>query len=405
MTSPSQHGPSGVAGDRREGPLNGFRIVDLTMNMSGPLATMILADQGADVIKVEPPDGDVIRRLGTGRGGTSAFFANLNRTKRSIVIDLQQPSGHSTLLRLVDGADVFIQNFRVGVAERLGVGAADLRPGRPRLVYVSITGFGTKGPLAANPAYDHVVQALSGTVARQIDPKVGVPEFVRQGIVDKTTAYTAAQAITAALLARERRGVGAAVELSMLDVALSFLWPDGMMNHTCLDEVNLLPEVAASYRLSKTADGYVSVVTLTDKQWEGLVVAAGVTIDERLATVQGRMKHGGEAMREVKKNLAELSTADVLARMAANGVPCAPVIGLADLHAYPQIAASGLLEEVEHPALGRIVQPRPAIRRPGEPEPERWPSPELGEHTDEILAEVGFTAAEVAELRQRSIVA
>ena len=246
------------------------------MNMSGPLATMILADQGADVIKVEPPDGDVIRRLGTGRGGTSAFFANLNRTKRSIVIDLQQPAGLATLVSLVERADVFIQNFRVGVADRLGVGADDLRRGRPRLVYVSITGFGTEGPLAANPAYDHVVQALSGTVARQIDPKVGVPEFVRQGIVDKTTAYTVAQAVTAALLGRERSGEGAVVEISMLDVAISFLWPDGMMNHTCLDDVTVMPEVAASYRLSKTADGYVSVVTLTDKQWEGLVGAAGV---------------------------------------------------------------------------------------------------------------------------------
>jgi crotonobetainyl-CoA:carnitine CoA-transferase CaiB-like acyl-CoA transferase len=347
----------------------------------------------------------VIRKLGTGRDGTSAFFANLNRTKRSIVVDLQRRGGLETVLRLADGADVFVQNFRLGVAERLGVGADEVRRGRARLVYVTITGFGRTGPFAANPAYDHVVQALSGTAARQIDPKVGVPEFVRQGVVDKTTAYTAAQAITAALLGRERTGVGGAIEISMLDAAICFLWPDGMMNHTCLDGLRLMPEVAASYRLSKTADGYVSVVSLTDEQWQGLVVASGVTFDERLATLKGRMRHGGEAMREVKKRLAELSTAEVLERMAANGVPCAPVVGLDELRSHPQVEASGVLEEVDHPALGRVVQPRPAARATDGPEPRRWPSPALGEHTDEILAEAGFSRAEVDGLRQRAVVA
>lgn len=389
----------------RGGPLAGYRIIDLTMNMSGPLATMVLADQGADVIKVEPPGGEVIRRVGMGRGGTSSYFSNLNRSKRSIVIDLQSPPGHELLLRLIDSADVFVQNFRRGVAERLGLGADALRAGRPRLIHASVSGFGEDGPFAGAPAYDHGVQALSGMAARQADARGGDPDLVRHGIVDKSTAYTTAQVITAALLHRERTGEGATISVSMLDVAVNFLWPDGMMNHTCLDEdVTEVPAVAGSFRLTKTADGFVSVVTLTDEQWKGMVAASGVAVDERALSVEGRMKHGGETMRAVKKALGDMSTAQVVERMMANEVPCAPVVGLAELRAHPQIVASGVIEELDHPALGRIAQPRPAPRVTGIPEATRWPAPGAGQHTDEILAGAGLTAAEIEELRAASVV-
>jgi crotonobetainyl-CoA:carnitine CoA-transferase CaiB-like acyl-CoA transferase len=389
----------------RGGPLAGYRIVDLTMNMSGPLATMVLADQGADVIKVEPPGGEVIRRVGTGRGGTSSYFSNLNRSKRSIVIDLQHPRGREVLLRLVDGADVFVQNFRRGVAERLGLGADELRTGRPRLIYASVSGFGSAGPFAGAPAYDHGVQALSGIAARQADPRGGDPDLVRHGIVDKSTAYTTAQAITAALLARERTGTGATIEVSMLDVAVNFMWPDGMMNHTCLEEdVTVVPAVAGSFRLTKTADGFVSVVTLTDDQWQGMVAASGVAVDERANSVEGRMKHGGETMRAVKKALGEMSTSEVVERMMANEVPCAPVVALDDLRAHPQLVASGVIEEIDHPALGRIAQPRPAPRVTGISEAVRWPAPSTGQHTDEILAEAGLAGEDIERLRADAVI-
>jgi crotonobetainyl-CoA:carnitine CoA-transferase CaiB-like acyl-CoA transferase len=284
-----------------------------------------------------------------------------------------------------------------------------LRNGRPRLVYVSISGFGSSGPLATAPAYDHAVQALSGIAARQADPKEGVPDLVRHGIVDKATAYTAAQAITAALLARERSGLGRTIDISMLDVAINFLWPDGMMNHTCLDDVPEVPAVAGSFRLTRTADGFVSVVTLTDKQWQGMIAASGVTEDARSGTVEGRMKHGGDTMRAVKKRLVEMTTEEVVSRMAAHEVPCAAVVELNRVRSHPQVVASAVLEEVVHPVLGRLVQPHPAARFSDGSAQVTWvgsvasvgrPAPAAGEHTDEILSEAGFTDAERSELRR-----
>ena len=242
-------------------PLAGVRIIDLTTNMSGPLATMVLAEQGADVVKVEPVAGDLIRTIGTGRGGMSAYFANLNRGKRSIAIDLATPAGRDLVLRLSDGADVFVQNFRPGVVERLGVGPDDVMARNDALIYASISGFGLDGPLATAPAYDHVVQALAGFCALQGDDEQA--SMVKQGVIDKATSYTLAQAVTAALLPRTSTGRGLRIDVSMLDVALAYLWPDGMMNNTVIDPEKVLPPVARSFRVTPTADGFVALVTLT----------------------------------------------------------------------------------------------------------------------------------------------
>lgn len=389
------------------GPLAGVRIIDLTANMTGPYATMILADQGADVIKVEPPGGEVIRRVGTGRDGTTAYFANLNRTKRSIVLDLRREEAVKIVWQLATSADVVIQNFRPGVVEGLGLGPDELCAAVPTLVYVSISGFGREGPLTGAPAYDHVVQALSGMAARQGDGRGGPPALVRHGLVDKTTGLFAAQAVTAALLRRARAGVGGHVEVSMLDVALHFLWPDGMMNETCLDEVNVLPPIASGFRLTQTADGHVAMITVTDDQWKGLMAAAGLDRmldDPDLQTVAGRMRHGGRVMREVATRLKSMSTSDVTARMQHHDVPCMPVVALGDVRTHEYIVASGALEEIEHPALGRIVQPRPPARFLDGGSADRWPAPAAGQDTDDVLAGLGLAPDEIGALRRQSIV-
>jgi len=401
-------------------PLAGIRVVDLTTNMSGPLATMVLADQGADVVKVEPPDGDLIRTVGTGRGGMSAYFANLNRGKRSIAVDLGVPAGRDLVAGLAASADVFVQNFRTGVVDRLGLGAEALMAANPRLVYASISGFGSTGPLARAPAYDHVVQAMAGFAALQDDGEE--PAMVRQGVVDKASAYTAAQAITAALLARATTGTGTRVDVSMLDVAVAFVWPDGMMNDTCDAPDQVLPPVSRSFRLTPTADGHVSLVTLTGKQWASLVEALldgdgdgdgsgdgsgdgrGDAGARDVQDTGRRMENGGEIMHRVRARIADLPTAEVVERLAAADVPCAPVAALADVPAVPQVAASGSVRAFDHAVLGPVHQARPAPLFDGEPSPLRPWAPHVGEHTDTVLREAGLGDAEIAALRADGVV-
>jgi crotonobetainyl-CoA:carnitine CoA-transferase CaiB-like acyl-CoA transferase len=385
-------------------PLEGMRVIDLTSNMSGPMATMVLADQGADVVKIEPPTGDAIRAVGTGHGGMSAYFANNNRGKRSLAIDLSKEAGRDIVRRLTADADVFVQNFRPGVIERLGLGADALMAAHPRLVYASISGFGTTGPLADAPAYDHVVQALSGFAAIQTEG-TKEPSMVRHGVIDKATALTLAQAVTAALLQRERTGRGTRIDVSMLDVAIAFLWPDGMMDHTVDDPSNVLPPTSRSFRVSPTADGHVVLVTLTGPQWAALTKALLDDGDSgALDDTAERMKGGADVMRRVRGVIAGLPTQEVVARLRAADVPVAPVLALDEVANDPQVIASGTVRAFEHNALGMVHQPRPAPLFDGvaiDPVPT---APRLGEHTDEVLREAGWTDSDIATLRADGVV-
>src|SRR5437660_554033 len=259
------------------GPLHGYRVVDLTSNVAGPLATMILADQGADVIMVEAPDGgDATRSGGNRRAGFTASFLNNNRNNRSIVLDLKTAGGREALLQLAAGADVFVQNFRPGVADRLGVGEEAVRAVSPRIVYVSISGFGEKGPYAEKPAYDPVIQGFSGLATVQAGSDEARPRLLRTILPDKLTAITASQAITAALLARERTGEGQHVRLSMLEAVLAFMWASDMGSQTFVGDEPARQEAASAIDLIyETADGYITAAALTDRQWAGLARALG----------------------------------------------------------------------------------------------------------------------------------
>ena len=391
------------------GPLEGYRVIDLTAMISGPIATMMLGDQGADVIKVEEPGrGDFVRSSGKRRKGLPAIFVSSNRSKRSIALDLKQSRGLELLEALVAEADVFVQNFRPGRADKMGIGEEAMRKIRPDLIYVSISGFGESGPYANRRVYDPVIQALSGLAAIQADRRTGEPRLVRLIVPDKLTALTAAQAITAALLSRERSGRGQHIRLAMLDAMISFLWPEGMVGHTFVEkaegESRPLPVRDLIY---KTSDGYITAGVMSDKEWIGLTRALEHPEwldDARFQTPVARSRHAEERLAMTAEVLETRSSSEWLQRLHAEDVPCAPVLSREDLLTDSQIAANELIVECDHPHAGRIRQPRPAARFDQTPAEIRRPAPLLGEHTDELLAEIGLSTQEIAELREQGVV-
>ena len=386
------------------GPLEGFRIVDLTSVISGPLATMILADQGADVIKVETPrGGDFTRASANRRGGFSASFVNNNRNKRSIALDLKNPKGLEALMAIVAGADVFIQNFRPGVAERIGVGEEAVRAARGDIVYVSISGFGHRGPLANRPVYDPLIQAISGLTTVQAGSDEVRPRLVRTILPDKLTGVTASQAVTAALLARERTGSGQHVWISMLDSVVAFLWSSDMGSQTFVGDE--LPQQAAQSFIDliyETADGYISVAVQTDKQWRGLTEALERPEwldDPRFRTQELRQVNIDDRLGLTQEVLKTNVSAHWLARLEAADIPCVPVLTRNQMISNEQIAANEVVIETEHPDAGRLRQARPAAVFSETPTAAPRPAPRLGADTEAVLGEAGFDAAAIAALR------
>jgi crotonobetainyl-CoA:carnitine CoA-transferase CaiB-like acyl-CoA transferase len=385
------------------GPLHGFRIVDLTSMISGPLATMILADQGADVIKVENPDGgDHTRTANNRRNGFSASFLNNNRNKRSVALDLKNPAARDAMFRLLSTADVFVQNFRPGVAERMGLGENAVRAGAPAIVYVSISGFGDTGPYAQKPVYDPLIQAVSGLATIQAGSDTERPRLVRTIVPDKLTAYNAAQAITAALLSRERTGQGQHIRLSMLDAVIAFLWASDMGSQTFVGE-QIPQQEAASFidLIYETATGPISAAVQTNREWLALTRALEKPEwldDARFKTPALRQRHINERLILTQEALRTRSAEHWLERLTNMGVPCAPVLTRSAMLSDPQVVANGIVEETEHKAAGRLRQARPAARFSGTPASIRHGGAALGEHTAEVLAELGYSGEQIEAL-------
>jgi len=390
------------------GPLEGVHVVDCTNMISGPMATMILADQGADVVKVEAPGtGDLVRHMGAGKRGMAPTFATVNRNKRSVVLDLRESRGLALLERLVSRADVFVQNFRPGTAERMGIGEDVLRRVKPDLIYVSISGFGETGPYAKKRVYDPIVQALSGLASIQADRETGRPHMLRLIVPDKLTAVTAAQAITAALFARTRTGEGQHVRLSMLDATVSFLWHEAMAGYTWVgDETERARPQLAQDLVFETTDGFMTAGTVADAEWEGFCRAAGHPAwehDPRFATTGARVIHVEERLSRMQEVLSGATTAEWLERLDAEGVPCAPILSRAELLTHPQLLANGLVVEGTHPHAGPMRQARHAARFDATPAALRLPAPLLGEHTEDVLRELGIDEDALAALRRDGI--
>ncbi len=383
------------------GPLDGIRVIDLTTVISGPVCTMILADQGADVIKIEPPGGDIARRM-AGGGEFTAMFVSSNRGKRSVALDLKQPAGLEALRRLVAGADVLVQNFRPGLMERLGLGEPAMRVLNPGLVYVSISGVGDTGPYVRKRVYDPIIQSLSGFADVQADQETGRPMMIRTIVADKTTAVYAAQAVCAALVARGRTGQGQHIRLSMLDTMVAFLWPEAMTQYTVVGRENAPQPAPRPDLIFQTLDGYITVGSLSDSEWQGLCGVIGRTEwidDPRFNTPSGRSLNAAERIRLVGEILAAGHSQDWLDRLDASDVPCAPVLRRAEVMDNVQVIANELIELREQPGLGTVRQPRPAARFDVTPAGIGGPAPRIGQHTDAVLAEIGYSQADIEAMK------
>lgn len=394
------------------GPLTGYRIVDISQVVSGPLACMMLADQGADVIKVEPTaGGEIMRANQVLIGGICGLIANMNRSKRGVAVDVATPEGLDFLLRLCDTADVFVQNFRPGVCDRLGFGKEVLMARNPDLIYVDVSGYGQSGPYHDRRVYDPVIQGLTGHVAAQLNPDIPFNDLHRTIVSDKSTSYTVAQAITAALLARER-GLcrGQVIDVAMIDAALAFFWPDGMMSRTILDDpmFGQRPTLAQTMRVTRCGEGQLIYFAGTDKERHGLYRALGHPEwcdDPRFRDVTAILKpENFVALGEVlEAAFLEWNADELLPRLLAEDVPCGPVHTFDSILDDEQLAHNGTYFEFDHPTAGRIRQVRPAPRfseTPIEPLPL---IPLLGEHNDEVATSLGYTEEQIAALREKGI--
>src|ERR1700761_4096164 len=392
-----------------DAPLAGVRVVDLSSTLMGPYCGLLLARMGADVIKVEPPGGDVTRHIGGGRNPQMGpIFLGVNHGKRRLALDLKSARGRQALLRVIGGADVFFTNMRPRALGQLGLAYEDLRPDNPRLVHCRLLGFGLDGPYRDFAAYDDAIQAISGLAA--VQGNGGAPEYVRTTTADKTVALFGLSAILAALFARERTGRGQAVEVPMFETMAAFLLAEQQGGYVFAPPAGPAgyARTASPYRRPyATADGNLSVVIYTDRQWEAFFALIGrpeLGGEPRVRTLTERTVNIDELYQLVENSLPARTTAEWSKAFAAAGIPAVPVLGLADLFDDPHLEAVGFFDEIDHPSEGRMLLPRLPVRFSEASVPAGRPAPRLGEHSAEVLRDAGLAPQEIAGLVADGIV-
>ena len=384
----------------RTGPLNGVRVADFSAIFSGPIAGAMLADQGADVVKVEAFTGDLMRKGFPQSNGMASAFTSMNRNKRGVSLNLQTQGGKEAAIKLIQSADVVLENFRPGVMDRLGLGYDSFKDQQPKLVYASINGVGATGPYANRRVYDAVIQAVSGFTALRVD---GRPEMVNSLVCDKITSLTAAEAIVAALFSAERTGQGQRVEVSMLDAALSFLWPDTMNNFTFMDDgIEPVAPLDHSVFLHETKDGWIASMPVQESEFFGVFRALErpeLVEDERFQTAASRLEFRTQLRQLMDEAYPEFTTDELCERFEVEDVPYSRLNTRAEVLDDPQVKAMGALLSYQHPTAGLVRTPRPAAQFAQTPSNLYAHTPTLGEHTRDVLLELGYTEAEIAELQ------
>ena len=377
------------------GPLEGVRIIDLTSMVSGPMGAMMLADQGAEVVKVEPIAGEQLRHMAAPHNGVNPVFYSCNRGKKSLAIDLKSKEGKQILIKLIKDSDVLMQNFRPGTTDRMGFGYEDMKKINPNLVYLSISGFGDKGPYAQSRVYDPVIQALSGATDIQADRNTGTPKMFRVVIADKVTSLTAAQAISSALYARERTAKGQHIKLSMLDSVIAFFWPEGMSGLVFKENEFDVRKLQGSQDLIYEAkDRYITAGAVSDAEWTGMCNALNMQQlinDERFATSAARVINAEERKKITGQEIKKWQSNDILSRFQEEGVPSAPLLDRMELMNHEQIIKNQTILRQEYEGFGEVRQARPAAHFEDTPSEISRPAPKLGEHGEEILNSIGIS--------------
>ena len=389
-------------------PLTGYKVLDFTSMVSGPFAGAMLAEQGAEVIKIEPPQGEQMRRGGSAQNGIPAIFYSCNRGKRSLCVDLKKREGIELVLDLFQSADVVLQNFRPGVVDRMGIGyeAAKLR--NPKMVYVSISGFGQEGPYAHQRVYDPVIQALSGATDIQADRVTQTPAMMRTVVADKVTSLTAAQAVSSALLQRERTGEGQHVDISMLDATLAFFWPGSMASFTYAEKESDPKKGQWSRDLIfETKDGFITAGAISESEWQGLCRALGrehLLEDPRFVTPQVRAQHAEERLQEMVDAIGSFTSEEILARLDEHQVPSAPILSRKDLLTHEQLNVNDSIQVHEIDGFGEVRQATPAARFGNKATQVNIPAPLLGEHSLQILSELKYSQEKIETLLSSEVV-
>ena len=391
------------------GALKGIRVVDMTTVIMGPWAAQMLGDAGAEVIKVETPTGDLIRRMGPKRNdGMAAVFLSTNRNKRSIVLDLTKGAGRKCLHKIVGTADVFMHNARPQVMRKLEFSYEDFKGANPDLVYCAAYGFRSGGPMADKPAYDDVIQSASG-IADLLTQTAGSPRYAPTIVADKTAAYGVYSSIVTALLHRERNGGGQAIEMPMFETMVDYVMVEhlyGAVFEPPIGDMGYTRILNPGRRPYATKDGYLTVLPYSDKNWRDFFVLGGrpeLVEDSRFSTVAARVDNSEEAYEIVAEIVATRTTAAWQRDLDAADIPVMPVNSLQDLLEDEQLAATGFWRIEDHPTEGKLRMIDPPVRYSESPSTIRRMAPRLGEHSSEILTEAGYSEAEIAELLRAGV--
>ena len=393
---------------KNKGPLSGITVIDLTAMISGPVCTMMLGDQGADVIKIEPLTGELTRKVGASKNGMTTSFLCANRSKRSLTLNLKDPKGITVLKKLITKADVLVQNFRPGAMKRMGLSYEEVKKLNKEIIYTSISGFGEKGPYSNQRVYDPVIQALSGLADIQRDQKTNFPKMVRTIIPDKTTGMAAAQAISSALFYKERYGTGQHIKLAMLDVMVAYLWPEGSASLSFVgDEGDPSKGQMGLDLVFQTKDNkYITAGAVTDKEWLGMCNAfdrKDLLSDPRFNTPRARFDNKTERRLLIADEIKKHNSIDILTKLHENEVPSAPILSRTELLENEQIIENNIIEFHDSKFFGNIRSPRPAPIYSDSPINGKQLAPLLGQNSIEILKEIDYKDQEIENLLQEKV--